>query len=158
MKRLICAVSLVLSGACAAHAKGSNNPISVLDWFDGCSLLTQPKNGMIMDTNCVSTAVDYCTTGRMASERVQCLVTLSEHVGELSTEIESKLPKSIGEVGRAARSYERMYIQLTEKVFDVCDASPSEEIPPKTWCDMYLNAGRWVQWRQLQRLVDEVAQ
>ncbi|WP_131726262.1 hypothetical protein [Ruegeria denitrificans] len=112
---------------------------------------------MTMDTNCISIAVDYCTIGRVVEERVQCLVRLTEHVDALSTEIKTTVPKSIGKSGRAARSYERQYLQLVEGVSDVCDASSSEEIPPDTWCEMHLNAGSWVNWRHLQRLAGEVA-
>ncbi len=157
MKNLACALSLVLSSVCPAHAESTDKPISVLKWFNGCALLSQPENGMTMDTNCVSTAVEYCTIGRVEEVRVQCLVELSEHVGGIWKEMESNLPESIGGTGWVARNYERKYLRLVQGEFDVCDASPREEIPSDTWCKMYLNAGRWVEWRHLQRLADEVA-
>ena len=158
MKYLMFVLSLTIANVCSAQADSSRNPISVLEWLDGCALLTQPDNGMTMDTNCISIAVDYCTIGRIVEERVQCIVELSKHVDALSTKIQNTVPNSIGESGRAARSYERRYFQLVEGVFDVCDASPSEEIPPDTWCEMYLSAGDWVQWRHLQRLAQGAPQ
>ncbi|MBO9446462.1 hypothetical protein [Ruegeria sp. R14_0] len=156
MKHLMLAFSIILAGVCTVRAESSGNPIEVLEWFDGCALLTQHNNGMTMDTNCIGIAVDYCTIGRVVEERLQCLVSLSEHVDAVSAEIKTTVPQSIGTSGSAARRYERQRLQLVEGVFDVCDASPSEEIPPDTWCEMYLSAGNWVNWRHLQRLADEV--
>ncbi len=143
---------------CQASAETAPVPIDALEWFEGCTQITQPANGMIMDTNCADLAAQYCVIGRLKDRRIQCLADLSEHMVSLSAAIKDSVPPTIEGSTWQQRSYERMYLQLAEDVFEVCDASPTEEIPPDAWCDLYLNAGDWVKWRSLQRLTLEVKQ
>ncbi|WP_171178316.1 hypothetical protein [Ruegeria sp. HKCCD8929] len=156
MKYFLVAISFSMSFVCKANAETDPLPIDVIDWFDGCAQLTQIGNGMVMDINCADLAVQYCVAGRTKDKQLQCLTDFGDHVVSVSLAIKDRIPQRIEGSTWTARNYERKYRQLVEDVFDVCDASPIDEIPIETWCDIYLKTGDWVQWRYLQRLALEV--
>ncbi|MEW2917744.1 hypothetical protein AB1A64_11790 [Ruegeria sp. ANG10] len=158
MRHKLAVYFLPVSFACQALAENSPVPVDVLAWFEGCTQLTQPANGMFMDTNCADLAIQYCVIGRARDKQQQCFVEFSKQVSLLSGKIRDDLPLSINGTTWRARGYERTYRQLVEDVFDVCDSSPVADISPDVWCDAYLKTGEWLQWRSLERIADEVQQ
>ena len=127
--------------------------VDAVRWFEGCAALTQNAAGMMMDGHCVSKALEYCIYGRTEPARPACWNEVEAFVRQKIEEISAALPMEIAATGFTGGRYKRTYRRLTD---DEKDATCPPDVPVAS-CPAFLSGVRWMEWRDLERLVEQEA-